>query len=80
MPLVDIPHCPKCPGRPTIGQRQITARERDGLKGSLRQWVETRFDVAFRCSVCRACYSFRDGFSAFLGYMPRSTLDSSPAP
>ena len=74
MPPIDIPHCPKCSGRPTTGQRQITARERDGLKGSLREWVEARFDIAYRCSACRACYSFRDGFSAFLGYMPRSTI------
>ena len=84
MQAFGIPHCPKCRGRPTTRQLAITARERDGLKGSLRQFVELRFPIAYRCAVCRACYSFRDGFSSFLGYIPRSTLvcppDSSLAP
>ena len=72
MPPLGIPYCPKCPGKPTDGQRKITASERDSLRGALRQFVEARFDVAHQCLRCRACYSFRDGYSAFLGYVPRS--------
>jgi hypothetical protein len=81
MPALGIPHCPKCRG--TTGQHLITARERDGFKGSLRQWVEAKFSIAFRCSACRACYSFQDGFSSFLGYIPHSVAvnpPSSPSP
>jgi hypothetical protein len=84
MSPVDIPYCPKCRGSPTTGQQPITARDRDRLKGSLRHFVELRFYIAYRCSACRACYSFQDGFSFFLGYIPRTTFvassDSSPAP
>jgi hypothetical protein len=74
MPALGIPHCPKCRGRPTTGQHPMTARVRDGLKGSLRQWVEARSAIAYRCSACRACYSFQGGFSSFLGYIPRQLL------
>jgi hypothetical protein len=78
MVSIHIPHCPKCPETPTATQHQINARTRDGIKGALRKWLEVKFDSAYRCSVCRACYSFQDGCSSFLGYIPYSTLVDPP--
>ena len=71
MPTTATPHCPKCNGKPTAGQRKLTLRERNGLKGQLFDRVSTNFETAYRCTVCGAVYSFHDGFSTFLGYLPK---------
>ncbi len=71
MPTTAAPHCPKCKGKPTAGQRKLTSRECNGLKGQLFDSVSTRFDTAYRCTVCGAIYSTHDGFSTFLGYLPK---------
>jgi len=65
------PHCPKCKGKPTAGQRKLTMRQRDGLRGKMREAVSARFDSVYWCSTCRSVYGFESGFSTFLGHLPR---------
>lgn len=70
------PHCPKCKGRPTNGQRKLTARQRDGLNGKMREAVAARFDSVYWCATCRAVYGFDNGFSTFLGHLRKE--EASP--
>ena len=63
------PHCPKCRGKPTQGQRKLTEMERDKLTGTAFATVSARFDDAFVCKFCGAIYAFDDGFSTFLTRM-----------
>ena len=57
------PHCPRCKGKPTAGQRKLTEAERDSLTGAVRRAVEARFATAFVCKACGTVYSFQAGFS-----------------
>jgi len=60
------PHCPKCKGKPTQGQRHLSEIERDKLTGAAFETVSARFDTAYICKHCGAIYAHRDGFSTFL--------------
>jgi len=60
------PHCPKCQGKPTQGQRKLTEIERDKLTGATFAAASARFDSAFVCKFCGAIYAHQDGFSTFL--------------
>jgi len=60
------PHCPKCRGKPTQGQRKLTEIERDKLTGAAFTAVSARFNSAFVCKFCGAIYAYYGGFSTFL--------------
>jgi hypothetical protein len=61
------PHCPKCDGKPTAGQRKLTEHERDGATAVLRKRIKPRFDSTYVCQTCGAVYSYANGFSTYLG-------------
>ena len=60
------PHCPKCKGKPTNGQRRLTETKRDKLTGDTWQAVNVRFASAYACNLCGAIYSYQDGFSTYI--------------
>ena len=60
------PHCPKCTGKPTTGQRKLTEVERDKLTGVAWKAVAARFETAYVCKQCGAIYSYQDGFSTYI--------------
>lgn len=67
MPIEPVkPHCPKCKGKPLQGQRKLTETERDRLTGAAFNAVAARFVTAYVCRVCKAIYSYQDGFSTYI--------------
>ncbi len=60
------PHCPKCKGKPTTGQRKLTEGERDKLTGNAWKAAAARFDTAYVCKTCSAIYSHQNGFSTYI--------------
>ena len=65
------PHCPKCKGKPTQGQRRLSETERDKLTGPVFQAAAARFATMYVCKVCAAIYSHRDGFSTYIARLNR---------
>ena len=63
------PHCPKCKGKPTLGQRKLTEAERDRLTGNAWNAVSARFETAYVCKTCGTIYSYADGFSTNLAWL-----------
>jgi hypothetical protein len=60
------PHCPKCKGKPTQGQRKLSETERDKLTGTVFEAAAARFATVYVCKLCAAIYVYQDGFSTYI--------------
>jgi hypothetical protein len=64
----DAPHCPKCKGKPVLGQHELTDTDRDTLTGRAARFVSGVDGLVCQCGMCGALYIYRAGFSTFLCY------------
>jgi hypothetical protein len=63
----DVPHCPRCKGKPTSDQHVVLKQELGELTGPVYEAALRRFPSVYRCGSCETLYAYSHGFSTSLG-------------